>query len=445
MKQDMFNRLTALFLLFALTICPVVLASCNQQPEATDNGSSSEATDDSSESASSSDTTAEGEFAKFREATKTPNEKFNNQTIYRNDDSTFSVNLNNSTYEDYLAIRNEIKVGVSKENIYEYMIGDNIYFYVQLEKGYEGVYYIPSIDRIKMLKHNTGKLLPSSLTEEKTFGEEKTLIQLCPDDSADNYGMGYMLALGDGHFIIYDGNGDKGNMADKIYKYLVDYTPKGQKPVIDAWIITHGHWDHVGAMSSFANKYASSVTVKNILGSFPRYSDYLESDNEGMLDFYTTTWPKIKSAFSGAKVWTPHTGQHFFVGDVKIEILYTHEDYSTGNIHVNDSSTVTMLHVNDKKIFFSADVEYETACQLLADMYGSYLKCDYYQVAHHGWNSRALLFYDYVDAPNILWPVRYRYWDDIQQFAATRRLTEELNSGEKTFYLTIDEDSIIKL
>ena len=101
--------------------------------------------------------------------------------------------------------------------------------------------------------------------------------------------------------------------------------------------------------------------------------------------------------------------------------------------------------LNGKKIFFPADIEYDAPCKAMHDMYGSYLKSDYYQVSHHGWNSEALYFYDDVDAQNILWPVRYRYWDMIQQFKATQRLTEELNAEKRSFFMTIDKDAIIDL
>ncbi len=382
----------------------------------------------------------------FDELTKVAEKikKLNSMPVYFSGDDTFVTSKENAIYEDFLNICNEIKSGSSLDDIYEYSMGENSFCWVRKSEGYEGAYYIPCRQQVRMVKRLSGELLPNTLTEEKIFGESKKLIQLCPDDNAANFGMGYIVCLGKGHFIVYDGNGDLGGMADKIYGYLVENTPKGQMPVVDAWFVSHIHWDHVAAMLDFASKYADKVMVKNLLANFPALHNIYIKERGMNTDFYARWWPKILKYFENAKVWKLHTGQSFYVGDVKIEVILTHEDVYPATLYPNDTSTVTMMYINGKKIFFSADIEFEVSCKLIHDMYGSYLKSDYYQASHHGWNSEALLFYDDVDAPNVLWPVRYRYWDTIQQFAATRRMTEELNQNKRKFFMTISEDNIIE-
>lgn len=365
--------------------------------------------------------------------------------VYYSGDDTFVMNVENASYDDYLKIIGEIGQANVSDTVYTNTINGNEFFWAQKDEGYEGAYYIPSSKQIRMVKRLHGELVPPSLTESDSFGRSKKLIQLCPDDEAGNFGMGYILCLGKGHFIIYDGNGDSGDMAGKIYKYLVENTPDGQPPIVDAWFISHVHWDHVTAMLDFAKKYSDRVEVKNLLANFPALHNLYIKERGPNTDFYARWWPEILRSFPLARVWKLHSGQRFSVGDVTVEVLMTHEDVYPATVYPNDSSTVTMMYVNGKKIFFSADIEYATPCKMLHDMYGSYLKSDYYQVAHHGWNSEALYFYDDVDAPNVLWPVRYRYWNMIQQFSATQRLTEELESGKRNFYLTIDQDAIIEL
>lgn len=367
------------------------------------------------------------------------------EPVYYSGDDTFVMNIENASHDDYLKIINEIKESSPQNAAYTHSANQNEFFWLQKEDGYEGAYYIPSIRQIRMVKRLHGELVPRSLTKERSFGEEKKLIQLCPDDEAGNFGMGYILCLGNGHFIIYDGNGDSGDMAGKIYSYLVKYTPDGQMPVIDAWFVSHVHWDHVTALLDFAKKYADKVELRNLLANFPALHNLYIKERGPNTDFYARWWPEILRCFPLAKVWKVHTGQSFSVGDVNVEVLLTHEDVYPNTVYPNDSSTVTMMYVNQKKIFFPADIEYAAPCKLLHDMYTSYLKSDYYQVAHHGWNSEALYFYDDVDAPNVLWPVRYRYWDMIQQFNATRRLSEELKEEKRKFFMTVDEDHIIEL
>lgn len=366
------------------------------------------------------------------------------EPVYFSNDDTFVMNIENASYEDYLSVCDEIKNGCLQENVYTHTMNDNQFTWVRKDIGYEGAYYIPCRHQVRMVKRLSGEMVPESLTKEASFGASKKLIQLCPDDKADNFGMGYIVCLGMGHFIIYDGNGDLGDMAGKIYKYLVDNTPEGQKPIIDAWFITHLHWDHVAAMFAFAKDYADKVEVRNILANFPAHHNIYIKERGMNTDFYARWWPKILGWLPDAKVWKVHTGQCFTVGDVKIEILLTHEDVYPATIYPNDSSTVSIMYINGKKIFFAGDIEYEAPCKLIHDMYGSYIKSDYYQASHHGWNSEALYFYDDVDAPNVLWPVRYRYWEMIQQFRSTQRLTDDLNQGKRRFFMTIDEDATIE-
>ena len=198
-------------------------------------------------------------------------------------------------------------------------------------------------------------------------------------------------------------------------------------------------------MFAFVREYSDKVDIRNVITNIPPHHNLYIKERGMNTDFYARWWPKILKWLPNTKFWKAHTGQCFNVADVKIEVLYTQEDLYPSTLYPNDTSVVTLMYVNGKKIFFSADIEYEPTCRLIHDMYGSYLKSDFYQVSHHGWNSEALLFYDDVDAPNILWPVRYRYWDTIQQFKSTQRMTEDLQQSKRNFYMTIDSDSIIEL
>ena len=364
--------------------------------------------------------------------------------LYYSGDDTFVMTAENTSLEDFLRIADDIKEGSAEEDIRESAIGENKFLYVGKDEGYEGAYYIPCRREVRMVKRLSGALVPQRLTDKDSFGSKKKLIQLCPDDNFGNFGMGYIISLGEGHFIIYDGNGDPGGMAEKILGYLLADTPEGQKPIIDAWFITHFHWDHVAAMFDFAKKYADRVEVRNLLANFPDLSAVYIKERGPNTEFYARWFPKILECFSTAKVWKLHTGQSYFVGDVRVEVLLTHEDVYPEKLRSNDTSTVTMMYINGKKIFFPGDIEYEKACKLIHDMYGSYLKSDYYQVSHHGWGSEALYFYDDVDAPVFLWPLRKRDWEIIQQFPATKRMTAEMNEGKREFLVTRDDDHILE-
>ena len=65
-------------------------------------------------------------------------------------------------------------------------------------------------------------------------------------------GNSFVFQLKNGHFVISDG----GEACDLVYllDYLENLTPEGEKPVIEAWVISHGHGDHCGALSAFVDR-----------------------------------------------------------------------------------------------------------------------------------------------------------------------------------------------
>ena len=82
------------------------------------------------------------------------------------------------------------------------------------------------------------------------------------------------MMLEDGRFIMIDGGQNIGGMhtgydpwaqVDTIYNVLSDlyvkaygYAPSNENPItIAAWIITHGHGDHISAMWDFSHKYGA--------------------------------------------------------------------------------------------------------------------------------------------------------------------------------------------
>lgn len=359
--------------------------------------------------------------------------------IYAAGDDTYVMTLGQAAPRDFEAVSERLYAKAAKA-ARSYAVGENRFVWVEADDGYEGAYEIPSMREIRLIRRFGACLLPERLTEEHCFGKEKTLIQLCPDDDAGNFGMGYLVCLGDGHFVMYDGNGDLGGMADKLYGYLERYTPCGKTPVIDAWLITHFHWDHVTGLYDFSKKYNTRVRLRNFLVNFPELEAVDLRERGPNTEFYARWWPKIREKFKEAAVWKLHTGLSTTIGDVRIEVLLTHEDHGFGGLRANDTSVVTTLSVNGKKLFFPGDLENQKPCALLHNMYGGYLKSDVYQAAHHGWGTEALCFYDDVDAPVVLWPLRLRDWDTIQQFPATRRMTAEMEAGKRRFLLSRRED-----
>ena len=56
-------------------------------------------------------------------------------------------------------------------------------------------------------------------------------------------GMGYLIRLSDGTFVVIDGGSCFDYNGDLLYRSMLEQKPDGiDEPVISAWILTHGHW-----------------------------------------------------------------------------------------------------------------------------------------------------------------------------------------------------------
>ena len=79
-----------------------------------------------------------------------------------------------------------------------------------------------------------------------------------------------------------------------------------------------------------------------------------------------------------------HTGETFYLDNLKVDVLCSHEDvFPNDNSNYNDSSVVIMLTVEGTKILIPGDAGHEES-YILEARYPDYLKSDIVQSAHHG-------------------------------------------------------------
>ncbi len=249
----------------------------------------------------------------------------------------------------------------------------------------------------------SGKLQNSSITAVQ------------PDYSVGT-GQMNIITLENGSFIVIDGNTTSIEARDRIYQVLLDLYQRGhngQMPTIydpiriAAWYCTHTHNDHIGAMINFINTYCSNyqsycVTIDNVIANFPSdegyYNVYLDKKpNTTVRDHLSEYSAKISDApgmEAGIRFIKVHTGQKFWLGNVELEVLFTHEDLYPQRLHsYNNSSTVirtTLYHTQNgvvsegskTSMVWLGDAQLES-CQIMRATFGNYLKSDMVQVAHH--------------------------------------------------------------
>ncbi|MBR2011277.1 MAG: hypothetical protein IKA06_05995 [Clostridia bacterium] len=248
-------------------------------------------------------------------------------------------------------------------------------------------------------------------------------------------GQLYVITLEDGSFIMVDGGASDTVISDRIYDVLEDLYikwhgegPDIEKPIrIAAWYVTHGHGDHVGAMSKFINKYCKNydntpVTIDTVIANFASdegyYGAYVDKDanttlRNNLAEYSASVKDKAPGEEPGFKYIKVHTGQKFWLANVECEVLYTHEDLYPNRMHTyNDSSTVirmTLYHTENgtvteesKTTFIWLGDAQEATCAYLRAMYGNYLKSDMVQVAHHIGTGSDVALYNLI-SPAAVW------------------------------------------
>ena len=115
-----------------------------------------------------------------------------------------------------------------------------------------------------------------------------------------------------------------------------------------------------------------------------------------------------------------HTGQVFWVRNVKVEVLNTPEDifpeHADRYYDFNDTTAVTRLTVNGKTFLNLGDA-YHVSSRVMVELWGNELKSDYCTLAHHGWGGCTRSLYDHVCPTLVLVPFSRRW--------LTRMFTEE--------------------
>ncbi|MBR3863040.1 MAG: hypothetical protein IKM42_05225 [Clostridia bacterium] len=262
-------------------------------------------------------------------------------------------------------------------------------------------------------------------------------------------GQIYVVTLADGSFVMIDGGASDIIIQNRIYDVLVDlytknhgYAPNAiDHPIrIAAWYITHGHGDHVGVISRFINQYSTngSVRIDTVIANFASdegyFGAYIDKDanttfRDRMAEYSAkATNSKGEKGFEYIKV---HTGQKFWLANVECEVLYTHEDLLPNRLHkYNDSSTVIRMTIHQTQngsivagskstsMIWLGDAQ-STSGYYMCDMYGSYLKSDMVQVAHHIGSGSELALYRTI-APDSAWfPTDYDSFKDSITRSAT--------------------------
>ena len=217
-----------------------------------------------------------------------------------------------------------------------------------------------------------------------------------------------VLQLSNGHFIVIDSgnNGTQKVLSD----FLRAKAPDG-KPIVDAWIMTHFHQDHIGGFVDYmgVNSLKRYITIKSVIYNFPQWQ-VLETASSTDLNnlrlWYEKRLPAMKE--DGTVFYQARTGQKYYFGNAEIEILWSFEDIMPLNVFIDSTNRTDIgfsITIEGQKIMVTGDST-EEEFRVAASKYGKYLKSDMVQLAHHGGGNGMGThdFYKHVNAPVVFHP-----------------------------------------
>ncbi len=217
------------------------------------------------------------------------------------------------------------------------------------------------------------------------------------------FGNSFVIQLKNGHFLLSDG----GQRGDALYllDYLESLVPEGEKPVIEAWLISHAHGDHCGCICEISGDKAKRIAVEGVYYSICGDEMYRKAQNT------RTDTANILRAVKGMKnaegeptaFYRPQTGQKYYFCDVVVEVVHTQEqlprDIATGDI--NESSTWFMLRAEGQKCLLCGDGERGCMTALMENYTAEYLNMELMTLMHHGFNTMDR-FTDYCKVKTLL-------------------------------------------
>lgn len=254
------------------------------------------------------------------------------------------------------------------------------------------------------------------------------------DHSLIDCGMCLMIQCPDYSFFIVDsGHYLQFNDNDRIYKFMRERTPEGQKVVVNGWLLTHAHTDHVSKFIDFLEYNCYDTVIEGI------YSNLLPCDypNHTWSNEEVELSEKLFSLMERLDIpqYKLHSGQRFYVRNLSFDVLGTHEDIYPDFIEdYNDSSCVVMLEVDGSKVLIPGDASV-LASKRLEERYGKSLKCDVVQVSHHGHRGLSTHAYELIAPSVAVFPItRIKFDEEYPRIEANRRLVEI----SERYYITSD-------
>lgn len=223
---------------------------------------------------------------------------------------------------------------------------------------------------------------------------------LCSTTGAQN--LSIVIKSPHGKLIVIDGGWEAD--ATKLSELILQQGGK-----VDAWLITHPHEDHVGALCAILNDASRKIRIDKIYCSLatPDWYRQVSPTGAGIAD-------QLLSAFTKLPVGTVKNnigrGTEIDIDDVHIRVLNNRGTYTYNG--VNNSSLVYKINVSGQSILILGDLAYDGGKDLIKTCTAAELKSDIVQMAHHGQQGVDQDAYALIAPTTCLWPTPAWLWNN---------------------------------
>ncbi len=295
----------------------------------------------------------------------------------------------------------------------EHTAGENIFFTYCKDKLTLTCNYHPANKTADIIMDDE-KNRPTSAVENQYTPITTTLFtQMGLNYIAANAGMGYVMRLADGRFIVIDGGVNEYDEYKKLYEIiLTQHQESGRegKPVIAAWLLTHAHGDHYGNFQKFAQVYCpNDVTLESVVWNMGTSvsNPSLQSLAGSVRNFFKNNLPDTH-------IYYARTGQRYHLANVTVDILFTPDDYGFSAPGGSDNNSSVYYKITEtvsgQTIMITGDSEAPAAGYMVNRYSAGGLESDIMQQAHHGYWAGSVELYKLINPEIVFWPCPSRWY-----------------------------------
>lgn len=267
------------------------------------------------------------------------------------------------------------------------------------------------------------------------------LLMLSPDSASQM--EGFLITTKSGKLIVVDGGTE--NETEHLKQAILN---KGGH--VSAWLVTHPHSDHVGAMTKILNDTNSGITIDAVYYHYLPIEWY-QANESYRADMVSQNLAALATLSPSVNHPNIQKGDVINVDDVKITVMNNPYEFQVNAI--NNSSVAYRVELNGRRILFLGDMGVPAGNSFLNEYQNNLgeLQADIVQMAHHGEQGVDRNVYEAIQPEITLWCCPEWLWENDSGGGSNSGPWKTLEVrgwmrqlGVKTYVIEKDGDQVLR-